>query len=92
MEVEEYDEPQDEMYTLRAAIPSNEWENMINLNSDDQNEWDDEYEEVIENEQMDFAYQAYPVLINAAPEGKLKYIDEWENVSIGSEFETDDED
>lgn len=41
---------------------------------------------------MDFAYQAYPVLINAAPEGKLKYIDEWENVSIGSEFETDDED
>jgi len=35
MEVEEYDEHQDEMYTLRAAIPSNEWENMINLNSDD---------------------------------------------------------
>jgi len=32
------------------------------------------------------------VLINAAPEGKLKNIDEWENVSVGSEFETDDED
>lgn len=90
MEVEEYDEHQDEMYTLRAAIPSNEWENMINLNSDDQNKWDEEYEEVIDNE--DFAFQAYPVLINAAPEGKLKNIDEWENVSVGSEFETDDED